>query len=136
MSQHELPTRVNITQVEKTITQPSYDISSQRIQASKDFAEALELLDSESFAYRQRIAELMREHADSILGKQPTGLLTMTTSQAKAFELEQIKFGQHQDTEYRYVPIDYLRWVGDQSVRLQAYLRSDVAEKRTDNSSR
>lgn len=108
------------------------DIVSQRIQAGKDFAEALGLLDSESLAYRQRIAELMREHADSVLGKPPTGLLTMTTSQAKSFELEQIKFGQHQGIAYRHVPIDYLRWVGDQSVRLQAYLRSDVAEKRND----
>jgi len=106
----------------------------QRVQAIKDFAAMLDCLPcggGDDLAYRIRICELMREYADTHLGKPATStLLVMNDAQASRFELDLISFGTYLGTQFRDVPIQYLDWVADQSVRLQAYLRSDAAKKR------
>ncbi len=57
-------------------------------------------------------------------------LLTMTDEQAARFESQTIGFGAHSGQVYRDVPIDYLTWLSDQTLPLQAYLRSTRGKQR------
>ena len=73
----------------------------------------------------------MREWSDEVLGKiEPSTLLTMTDSQAKAFEQEKITFGAYAGSQFKDIHIGYLDYIADNTVRLQSYLRSTVAQQR------
>ncbi len=60
----------------------------------------------------------------------PAKLWTLDESKAVAFEKRFIEFGVHQGTAYKDVPIEYLTWLADKTLELQAYLRSDRGRQR------
>lgn len=86
------------------------------------------LIENEPPEYAQGVANACEDFAAAIRklqGKeQPTALLTMTPEQATAFENERITFGKHAGERYGDIPREYLEWLADSAIRLQAYLRS------------
>jgi len=76
------------------------------------------------------VARYCREFADTILGPMETQVVVMSKDEAEVYERLPITFGRYQGQEIRNVPIDYLCWLADSSIKLQSYLRSSVGEKR------
>lgn len=103
-----------------------------RIQGRKDCEDTLAmLLESKSTAYREGVARACFDMFSDQLPKQPAeGLLVMGQMGAQSFEKQTIDFGIHRGKTYGEAPIEYLTWLADQSVALQAYLRSERGRKR------
>jgi hypothetical protein len=74
--------------------------------------------------------EGVRAAFQATMPKQPEARLTMGDDESKRFEATYIGFGQHQGLTYGDVPIDYLTWIADKAIDLQAYLRSDRGRNR------
>ena len=54
----------------------------------------------------------------------------MSSDEAEQFEHEKIEFGKHAGELYINVPIEYLCWIADQSIRLRRYCQSERAQRR------
>ncbi len=105
----------------------------QRIDGRKRAEELLSLADIkiESRPLQEGFARAMREYADGIFGDPVEKVVrVMADSEAIEFEAEHVGFGKYKDDPYGSVDIDYLAWIADKNLRLQAYLRSDRAKQR------
>lgn len=88
-----------------------------------------------SNAFVEGFARAMREYADSVLGKQQCETLrAMSADEAAAFEKRKIRFGIHECKCFADVPADYLAWIADSALEIQAYLRSERGKQRLEKS--
>jgi hypothetical protein len=102
------------------------DKTKARIEGRKE-AEAFLALCAEN---GEAFMEGVRAAFHATIPKQPEARMTMNDDEAKRFEATHIGFGQHQGCKYGDVPIDYLTWIADKAIDLQAYLRSDRGKSR------
>lgn len=107
----------------------------QIIEGRRLAGELLSILDGDTFSgdkCRGFWAEMLDRCPEHFKPSTPPTekLLTMTDDQAARFESQTIWFGAHSGTMYRDVPIDYLTWLSDQTLPLQAYLRSWRGQQR------
>ncbi|MBX3422248.1 MAG: DUF3820 family protein [Pirellulaceae bacterium] len=59
----------------------------------------------------------------------------MSDEEAREFEKTGIPFGAHKGKQFKDVPIEYLCWLADSTLKLQSYLRSPIGEKRKESES-
>lgn len=107
-----------------------------RIQGRKDCEEVLGLiLEGKTKEYREGVARACFEMFSDLLPKASNGLLVMSDKDAKEFEKTPRRYGIHRDIPNGDVPIKYLVWLADDTVEVQAYLRSARGKKRIEEES-
>lgn len=107
-----------------------------RINGRQEAEQLLALRTAEpSPEFEQAFARVLRDFADSILGKPQYELRVMTEAESVAFEKSQIGFGIHNGQRYDSIPIEYLTWLADKSLELSAYLRSERGRARIEAAS-
>lgn len=58
--------------------------------------------------------------------------IAMTEEEAIEYERSLIDFGQYTGHRFSDVPIKYLEWLADKSIKLRRYIQSSRAQRRTD----
>lgn len=56
----------------------------------------------------------------------------MTEEEATTFERSLIDFGQYNGQRFADIPMDYLEWLADKSIKLRRYIQSSRAQRRVD----
>ena len=56
----------------------------------------------------------------------------MTEGEAREYEVSLIDFGQYNGQRFADIPMDYLEWLADKSIKLRRYIQSSRAQRRVD----
>jgi hypothetical protein len=67
----------------------------------------------------------------NLMPQQPNPV-AMTNQEASDFEHTKIEFGKHAGELYLHVPISYLSWIADESIKLRRYMMSARAQRRNE----
>lgn len=104
-----------------------------RVAGSQAFESAKELamIDCDGSEFEEGFARACRRHADAYFGSQERSeLRTMSVQEAIRFHNKPIRYGEFITQQYKSIPIERLCFYADSAVELQAYLRSEVGQKR------
>lgn len=104
-----------------------------RIAGSQAFEAAKELamIDCDGDDFEEGFARACRRYADARLGDaEKPSLKVMSREQAIEFGNKIIRYGEFHGQQYKSVPIERLCFYADSAVDLQAYLRSEIGQKR------
>ncbi len=96
-----------------------------------DVAKELAMTDCDGADFENGFARACGRHADSYFGApERSELRTMSVQEAIKFHNRAIRYGEFIDQQYKSIPIERLCFYADSAVELQAYLRSEVGQKR------